>query len=71
MADANRPGSEQAGGQIVDVPMIQADGSESMEGMFVTSDYFRVMGLQPVLGRAFLDSEAGRDARPVVILGYD
>src|ERR1700732_3480058 len=39
--------------------LIRADGSESIEGMIVTRDYFRVTGLQPVLGRAFLESETG------------
>jgi predicted permease len=41
-------------------------------GSFVSGNYFQVLGVQPVLGRAFLDSEnrvAGRDA--VVILGHD
>src|ERR1700736_4651183 len=27
--------------------LIRSDGSESMEGMVVTRDYFRVMGLKP------------------------
>ena len=47
------------------------DGSESLEGMFVTKDYFRVTGLQPALGRAFQDSDTATNAPPVVILGYD
>jgi macrolide transport system ATP-binding/permease protein len=41
-------------------------------GVFVSGNYFRVLGVQPSLGRAFLDSEdqaVGRDA--VVILGHD
>ena len=40
-------------------------------GAFVSGNYFRVLGVQPVLGRAFLDSEdrVGRDA--VVVLGHD
>ncbi|HEX5228656.1 MAG TPA: ABC transporter permease, partial [Bryobacteraceae bacterium] len=39
---------------------------------FVSGNYFRALGVQPILGRAFLDSEdqvPGRDA--VAILGYD
>src|ERR1035438_8632217 len=36
---------------------ISNDGSESMEGMAVTRDYFRVLGLKPLLGHTFLDSE--------------
>ncbi len=51
--------------------LVQNDGSESMEGMFVTSDYFRVLGLQPALGRTFLESETGEKSAPVIILGYE
>lgn len=51
--------------------LVQSDGSESMEGMWVTSDYFRVLGLQPILGRTFLESETGEKSRPVIILGYE
>ncbi len=41
-------------------------------GVFVSGNFFRTLGVQPALGRAFLDSEdqaVGRDA--VVVLGYD
>jgi putative ABC transport system permease protein len=51
--------------------LVQTEGSESMEGMWVTSEYFHVLGLQPVLGRTFLESETGEKSTPVVILGYD
>ncbi|MGA3043759.1 MAG: ABC transporter permease, partial [Bryobacteraceae bacterium] len=51
--------------------LILTDGSESMEGMWVTRDYFRVTGLQPMMGRTFLESETGPTPAPVVILGYD
>jgi putative ABC transport system permease protein len=51
--------------------LVQSDGSESMEGMAVTSDYFRALGLQPLLGRTFLDSETVEKAEPVIVLGYD
>jgi putative ABC transport system permease protein len=51
--------------------LIRSDGSESIEGMVVTQDYFRVAGLQPVLGRAFVESEAKSTSPPVIILGYD
>jgi putative ABC transport system permease protein len=50
--------------------LVDADGSESLSGMLVTPDYFRVVGVQPMLGRAF----ARTDAVPpttVVILGYE
>jgi predicted permease len=41
-------------------------------GMFVSGNFFRVLGVQPILGRGFLESEdqaLGRDA--VVVLGHD
>src|SRR5580658_1568354 len=50
--------------------LVLPDGSESIEGMWVTSDYFRVTGLQPMLGRSFVESEFGTKPQPVVILGY-
>jgi len=46
-------------------------GSVSVEGMWVTKDYFRVLGLRPILGRTFSDSEAAFKPKPVIILGYD
>jgi putative ABC transport system permease protein len=51
--------------------LVSADGSESLEGMRVTKDYFRVVGLEPVLGRTFLESETGTTPAQVIILGYD
>src|SRR6266496_1308224 len=37
--------------------LVLPEGSESIEGMAVTRDYFKVAGIQPVLGRAFDDSD--------------
>lgn len=37
--------------------LVLPDGSESIEGMVVSKDFFRVLGLQPILGHAFLESE--------------
>jgi putative ABC transport system permease protein len=51
--------------------LMSDDGSESIEGMAVSKDYFRVTGLQPLMGRTFLDSETGSPPAPVIILGYD
>jgi len=52
--------------------LVLLSGSESLEGMVVSRDYFRVTGLQPILGRTFLPSETdGAHPAPVIILGYD
>ena len=41
--------------------------------MVVTPNYFRVLGLRPILGREFVDAELGRPKTPpsAIILGYD
>ena len=51
--------------------LIGNDGSESMQGMVVTREYFNVTGLQPILGRSFVETEAGGKSPPVVLIGYD
>jgi putative ABC transport system permease protein len=51
--------------------LIRPEGSESLEGMVVTKDYFRVTGLEPMIGRTFSASEGGQLAAPVIILGYE
>jgi putative ABC transport system permease protein len=51
--------------------LVLDDGSESLQGMPVTRDYFRVMGLEPVKGRIFTESEGRPGSAPVVIIGYD
>jgi putative ABC transport system permease protein len=51
--------------------LVLRDGSESLEGMWVTRDYFRIMGLHPILGRIFNDSETEFRPKPVIILGYN
>jgi putative ABC transport system permease protein len=51
--------------------MVLDEGSESLEGMFVSRDYFRVVGLEPVLGRTFSDAEASFPTAPVIVIGYD
>jgi putative ABC transport system permease protein len=51
--------------------LVRNEGSESMEGMSVTRDYFRVTGLKAMIGRTFSDAETAYPTAPVVILGYD
>src|SRR5882724_2196172 len=51
--------------------LVLQDGSESLEGMVITKDYFSTVGLRPVLGRTFVDAEDGKTPSPTIILGYD
>ena len=37
--------------------LIRNDGSQSMQGMQVSGNYFQVMGLTPAVGRTFEDSD--------------
>lgn len=52
--------------------LVLPEGSESMGGMVVTPNYFRVLGLRPMLGREFADAELARPNAPpsAIILGY-
>ena len=52
--------------------LVLPDGSQSMGGMVVTPNYFRALGLRPILGREFVDAELGRPKTPpsAIILGY-
>jgi putative ABC transport system permease protein len=51
--------------------LIRDEGSQSIEGMAVTKDYLPVMGLHPVLGRSFEESDIGTGPVKVILLGYD
>jgi putative ABC transport system permease protein len=51
--------------------IVSDEGSESLEGMFVSKDFFKVLGLKPLLGRTFQDSETAFPAGNVIIVGYD
>src|ERR1700736_6418148 len=51
--------------------LIRSEGCQSMEGMVVTKDYLKVMGLQPVLGRGFEESDIGTGPVKAILLGYE
>jgi putative ABC transport system permease protein len=53
--------------------LVLPDGSESLGGMVVTRNYFRILGLKPILGREFTEAETARPKVPptAIILGYD
>jgi predicted permease len=46
--------------------------AESATGSVVSTNYFDVLGVHPILGRTFVPSEdVGRNAHPVVVISYD
>jgi putative ABC transport system permease protein len=51
--------------------LIRNDGSQSMQGMQVTKDYFQVMGLRPMVGRSFENSDFGQGPVRAILLGYE
>src|SRR5262245_18547586 len=51
--------------------LVLPNGSESIEGMRVTPNYSKVMGIRPALGRAFDDSDMQSDTSTTVILCHD
>jgi putative ABC transport system permease protein len=51
--------------------LVLPDGSESIEGMRVTPDYFTVLGIHPVLGRAFHESDTLPETSTTIIIGHD
>ena len=46
-------------------------GSKRLLGELVTENYFSVLGIQPAIGRPFLDARPGGDATPVAVISYD
>jgi putative ABC transport system permease protein len=53
--------------------LVLPEGSTSLSGMVVTDEFFRVLGVQPVLGRVFEASEASRPKVPptAIVLGHE
>jgi putative ABC transport system permease protein len=51
--------------------LIRNDGSQSMQGMFVTKDYMPLMGLKIIAGRAFQDSDFSLGPTTAIVLGYE
>ena len=51
--------------------LIRNDGSQSMQGVDVTKNYFEVMGLKPAAGRGFEESDFGPGPVRAIVLGYE
>jgi predicted permease len=53
--------------------LVRGDGSRSLGGMVVSRNWFDVVGVRPILGRAFAENETSRANVPptAIVLGYD
>jgi putative ABC transport system permease protein len=51
--------------------LVRNDGSQSMQGMNVSKDYFRLMGLKTALGHGFDDSDFGDGHVKSIMIGYE
>src|ERR1700748_775342 len=51
--------------------LVRNDGSQSIQGMEVSKEYFRVMGLKTALGHGFDDSDFGQGHVKSILLGYE
>ena len=53
--------------------LVEKDGSESVGGMVVTTNYFQTLGVKPILGRTLTAADAIRPKVPptAVVIGYD
>lgn len=51
--------------------LVRNDGSQSMQGMWVTKDYMPVMGLKTVAGRGLEEGDFEQGPARVIVLGYE
>src|SRR3989442_1691339 len=51
--------------------LIRNDGSQSMQGMWITKEYLHLMGLKPAVGRGFEEADFGQGPVKVILLGYE
>src|SRR5579864_3524387 len=59
--------AEHIGGATLSI----GDRAERATGSVVSANYFQVLGIRPILGRAFDPSdEVGRNAHPVTVISY-
>lgn len=51
--------------------LVRNDGSQSLQGMWVTKEYLPVLGLKTVVGRGFEDGDFVKWPVKVIVLGYE
>src|ERR671924_483867 len=49
---------------------LEYPGSERLPGRFVSTNYFKVFGIEPILGRTFLPEEEEQGASRVVVISH-
>jgi predicted permease len=70
MQAQNQSFEELAGMHMVSFTMTGRGRAERLPGMVVTPNFFTTLGVQPILGRAFLPSEGAFGAQRVAVLSY-
>jgi len=67
----NQSFSSMAVSRVFSFNLIGAGEAEQIDGDFVSSDFFSILGVKPVIGRLFLAGEDEVGAAPVALLGED
>ncbi len=58
------------GWELISLNFSSGSEPERVQGTIVTGNYFDVLGVEAVLGRTFLPSEAEMGAKPVAVISY-
>jgi predicted permease len=67
----NHSFSAMAVSRVFSFNLIGAGEPEQIDGDFVSSDFFSILGVRPVMGRLFLAGEDEVGAEPVALIGED
>src|SRR5215469_8315651 len=67
----NRSFSSMAVSRIFSFNLIGAGEAEQVDGDLVSSDFFSMLGVKPVMGRLFMAGEDEVGAAPVALIGED
>lgn len=70
LRDAQRSLAEVSAHQSLDVNLLGGDRPERARIELTTASYFRLLGIEPALGRLFTDTEVQGEGGPVVVLGH-
>src|SRR5712692_667696 len=68
--EQNHVFSEDIGGGVEDVLWTTGEGTEQLDGAYVTPNTFRFLGVAPLLGRPITPEDAKPAAPPVFVMSY-